>query len=166
MRGFAESVNREQAVLAEINLVRIHREDLFLSQAMLQHHRNNRFRKLAPQRPLASQKEAPCKLLCNRARALQPLLFANIPNKCTEDTLYVQTMMLKEFLVLAGRYSINKDSRYVLEFNQTAFGSPLAGKVGNQISRTVVDFCRVLENVPVQPLIEDLAVLVIVKAED
>ena len=75
-------------------------------------------------------------------------------------------MMLKEFFVLAGRYSINKDSRYVLEFNQTAFGSPLAGKVGNQISRTVVDFCRVLENVPVQPLIDDLTVLVIVETED
>jgi hypothetical protein len=40
-------------VFAEIHFVRVHREDLFLRQAMLEQHRDECFRNFAFQRPFA-----------------------------------------------------------------------------------------------------------------
>src|SRR5262249_6811389 len=101
------------------------------------------------QRGLARQEKASRELLRDRAGALQSVIFMKIPDEGADDSPHIDTVMNKKFLIFARRHRIDKDLWNVLEFHSTTFCSPLARKGCEQFSGTVINFCRVLENVAV-----------------
>src|SRR5436190_11128642 len=108
---FAKTMHCIQAMLAEINLVRVHCEDLFFRQPQLEKDRNECFRNLAAQCWLTGQEKASCELLRDCAGALQAPVFTNVPDERTGDPFHIQTMMNEKLLILTRCDGIEKHLR-------------------------------------------------------
>ena len=155
-------MNGERAALTQIDFVRIHREDLFFGEAQLEDNGDERFRNLAPPRRFGRQKKVSCKLLRDRAAALQSMSLVKIRDECAGDSDRIQPMMSEEILIFTRRHRIHEHLRYVLEFNQAAFRARCVGKVRHQLWRSRINLRGVLENLPAQFEVNNPRVSVVV----
>ncbi len=103
-----------QAV-AEIHLVQIHLENLFLGVEILQIGGENRLLQLSPVRLVAVEEREPGQLLRDRARALRAAPLAKIAKRGAADADRINPAVIVEALILDREHRVDQVRRHPVE---------------------------------------------------
>ncbi len=111
----AHAVDRPTAVLAEVDLVEVGLEDLFLVVAPFQHHGHRHLAQLPDRGARGRQEEILGELLGERAAALHEPPGARVGQRGPGDPREIQAVVAEEALVLDGEHGVDEVGRRVVE---------------------------------------------------
>ena len=112
LRRFAESIDRKAAPLPEVDLVRIHLEDLLFAEAMFELKRDDDLVQLALDPSLRRQKESARQLHGQRRPALNVMMSRRqIVTNRAQDADVVHAAMIEEAPVLDGHHGMHQVRR-------------------------------------------------------
>ena len=118
LAGQAETMHGPGAVLAQIDLVEIGFQNLFLGIPGIQNDRHHDFVDLAPPGALGRQVKVLDQLLCQRATALNDAPSANVDKNRPHNAAQRDAVMAVKITVLAGEQGIQELIGSLIEFDQ------------------------------------------------
>src|SRR5436190_21951301 len=110
-------MNSKRAALAQVDLVRIHGEDLFFGESHFEDHGDAGLGDFSPPGRNWRKKQVSRQLLCDRAAALQSMPLMKVRDECTDNPDRSEPVMIEEALVFTRRDRIDEHFRDVLEFD-------------------------------------------------
>src|SRR6266851_171699 len=110
-RGCPDPPDRQGTALAEINLVQIRLEDLWLRVPPFDQNGQPGLLQLPQDRPLAGQQSVLDELLCDGASALHPPSAAKVGPCRPRDGPHVESTVLEEPMILGGEHGVDEGLR-------------------------------------------------------
>ena len=104
VRRLGEAVDRDRAVLAEVDRGEVAAEDLLLGRVRLEQERQHGFARLAPERAARRQEDVLRELLRDRAASLPSPPRAQVGEQRTGDGRRIDAGMVEEVSVLGGEH--------------------------------------------------------------
>ena len=121
--GFAEAVDGEGAVLAEVDLVGVHLEDLLLGEAMFELEGDNDLDELAFELLLRGKKEAARELHGERGATLAFAAGEQVVAQCAYQADVVDAAVIEEAAVFDGGDGLDEVRRQLGVGDQVALGA-------------------------------------------
>ena len=110
-------MNRGAVVVAEVHLVEVGLENLFLGVACFEHRGDSRFPQLSERCALGAQEEILGQLLGDGGATLRNPARLDVGHGRAADASEIQALMIKEALILHGKDRIDQVDRHFAEWH-------------------------------------------------